>query len=100
MESAVAAVFNSGVMSSRDEIRLERMRAAPQTIELDFAIAHHARIRCSSAQIFRNEIIDDAGGEVGTQIDHVKRKIHPLRDSARVLEILVRAAGAAALRDW
>src|SRR6266851_1045317 len=99
MEAAVGAVFNPGVMSGRDEIRLERMRAAPQTIELDFAIAHHARIRRSSAEIFGDEIIYDAGGEVGTQIDHVKWKIHPLRDSARVLEILVRAAGAAALRD-
>src|SRR5216683_3074301 len=85
MEAAVGAVFNPGVVSGRDEIRLERMRAAPQTIELDFAIAHHARIRRSSAEIFRNEIVNDAGGEVGAQIDHVKRKIHPLRAAATLL---------------
>src|SRR5260370_26006262 len=99
MEAAVGAVFNSGIMSGRDKIRPERMRATTQAIELDFAIAHHARIRRSSAQIFRNEVIDHASGEVVAQIDHVKREIHPLRDSARVLEVLMRTASAATLRD-
>src|SRR5260370_10674463 len=97
MEAAVGAVFNPGVVSGRDKIRCQRMRAGPQTIELDFAIAHHARIRSAPAEIFGDKVIDHAGGEVGAQIDHVKRKIHPLGDPARIFEILMRATSAATL---
>src|SRR5260370_15848749 len=38
MEPAVWAVFDPRVVSGRAEIRLERIRAAPQAGELDFAL--------------------------------------------------------------
>src|SRR5208282_2313022 len=100
MKSAVGALLYSGVMSGRDIVGCKRASAAPQAIEFDLAIAHHARIRRAAAQIFGDEVIDHARGEVGAQINHVKRKIHLLRHPARIFEIVMRAAGAAALRDW
>src|SRR5208337_2644494 len=98
MESAVGALLDSGVMSGRDIVGRKRAGAAPQAIEFDLPIAHHTRIWRAPAQIFGDEIIDHARGEVGAQINHVERKIHPLRHPARIFEVVMRAAGAAALR--
>src|ERR1035437_11185952 len=98
MKSAVCPLLYSGVMSGRDVVGRKRAGAAPQAIEFDLAIAHHARIRRAPIEIFGDEVIDHARGEIGAQIDHIERKIHPLGHPARIFEIVMRAAGAAALR--
>ena len=69
-----------------------------QPVELDLAVAHHARIGRAAREIFRNEIADDACAEIGAQIDNIKRKTHPLGNPPRILEIIVRAASSATLR--
>src|SRR5579862_5293536 len=90
-------------MPGRYVVGVQRARAAPQAIELDLAIAHYARIRRAPAEIFGDEVVDHARGKVSAQIDHVERKVHALRDPARILEVVMRAAGPATLgerRGW
>jgi len=82
-----------------DEIRVERAGAAPQPIELDLAVAHHAWIGRPAGEIFGNKISNYARAKIGAEIDHIKWKAHPFGDAARILEVIVRAAGAATLRS-
>src|SRR5216684_6805160 len=98
MEAAARVTFDARVMASRDEIRFERTCALPKPIELDFTIAHDARIRRPPSKIFGDEMVDHPRVKVRAQIDDIEREVHSLRYPARVLEIVVRAAGAAPLR--
>jgi len=79
-------------MASGDEISLKRGGALPQPIELDFTIAHHARIGSAACQILRDKVIDYPRFEFGAQVDDIERKIQLFRNPARILEIVVRAA--------
>ena len=53
MEPPSAPALDSRVMPGRDEISLERASAAPQAVELDLPIAHHARIRGAARRDIR-----------------------------------------------
>ena len=45
MEAAARVALDTGIVAGRDVIRAERRGALAQAIELDLAIAHHARVR-------------------------------------------------------
>src|SRR5260370_5304167 len=98
METAARVTFDARIMASRDEIRFERACALPEPIELDFAIAHHARIRRPPGEILGDKIVDHPRGKISAQIDDIEREAHSLRYPSRGLEIVVRAAGATPLR--
>src|SRR5260370_28526400 len=95
METAARVTFDARIMASRDEIRFERACALPEPIELDFAIAHHARIRRPPGEILGDKIVDHPRGKISAQIDDIEREVHSLRYPARDLEIDVPAADAA-----
>src|SRR5579863_468740 len=97
-KDSVGAGCDPRVMAGRDEVRLKGARALPQAIELDLAIAHHARIRRAAAQVLGSKVVHHTGSEIRSQIDDVKGKIEPLRYPARVLEIVVRTTGPSAAR--
>src|SRR5208283_4444851 len=100
MKPVVGALHNPRIMPGRDIVGIQRARAAPQAIELDLAIAHHARIRSAPAEILGNKVVDHTRGKVCAQIDHIKRKVHALGHPARIFEIVMRTTGAAPLRNW
>src|SRR5258708_27295957 len=54
----VGALLYSGVVPGSHVAGIQRAGTAPQAIELDLAIAHHARIRRATAEIFGNEAVD------------------------------------------
>src|SRR5258706_16154460 len=97
MKRAVCIAIDLRIMARGNEVRFERASPAPEPIELDFAIAHYARIRRTPADIFGDKISNHTRCKISAQIDHVKWEVHPLGHSASVLKIIVRATSAAPL---
>src|SRR5712691_3740545 len=70
---SVAVMFDDRVMSGRDVIATERVRFAPKISELEFFVAHYARIRRPAGLILAREIIDHGALELVRLIDNVMR---------------------------
>jgi len=71
--SVLVVMFDDRVMSGRDVIATERVRFAPKISELEFFVAHYARIRRPSGLILAREIIDHGALELVRLIDNVMR---------------------------
>src|SRR5262249_40479704 len=72
-------------------------RAPPQEVELDVLVAERAGIRRAAGQVLGDERPHHRALEGIAEVEDVVRYAEPIRDGARVLEVVQRAAGAAAV---
>src|SRR6266481_5827421 len=77
-------VLDDGVMTGRDVIAAESLRFAPEVAELEFLIAHHARVRRSACLILSGEIVYYDALELIGLVDHVMGNAERMGYAARV----------------
>src|ERR1700736_5766349 len=70
---AILMVFDDRVMPGGDVIATERFGFLPKIAELQFLIAHYARIRRPTGLILAGKIIDDRALKLVRFIDNVMR---------------------------
>ena len=80
----VAHMLNDRVVTGRDVIAAESLRFAPEIAELEFLIAHHARVRRSAGLIFAGEIVYYDALELIGLVDHVMGNAERMGYAARV----------------
>src|ERR1700747_369280 len=69
----IAMMLDDRIVTGRDIIATERLRFSPKISELEFLIAHDARIRRTPGLLFAREIIDHGLLELVGFIAHVVR---------------------------
>ena len=79
-------------MTRRDVIAAERCRFTPEIAELEFFIAHHARVRRPTGLVLAGEIINHDALELVGFINHVMRNTERMRHAARISDRLRTAA--------
>src|SRR5450432_1475631 len=70
---AIGVLLDNGVMTGRYVIAIERTRLFPKAAELEFFIAHHARVGRAAGLVFARKIIDHDALELVGLVDHVMR---------------------------
>ena len=90
-------------MTRRDVIAPERCRFTPEIAELEFFVAHHARVRRPAGLVFAGEIINHDALELIGLINNVMRNTEGMRYAAGIGDRLrpaafVLRAGDAVLR--
>ena len=86
-------------MTGRDVIAAERCRFTPEIAELEFFIAHHARVRRAASLVFAGEIINHDALELIGLVNHVMRNAERMRYAARIGDRLRSAAFVLRARD-
>jgi hypothetical protein len=77
-----------------DVVTAEFVRLAQQRVELDVAIALHARVGRAPAAVLVDEVADDRVGEGASEVQHIVRDAKPPCDTTRILHRAQRAATA------
>ena len=67
-------MLDDRVMAGGDVIATERLRFVPKIAELQFFVAHHARVRRPAGLVFARKIVDHEALELIGLIDDVVRK--------------------------
>jgi hypothetical protein len=86
-------------MTSTDVIAAECPGFAPKTAELEFLIAHHARVRRPAGLVFAGEIINHDALELICFVNHVMRDAEGMRYPACIGDRLRPAAFVLRSRD-
>src|ERR1044071_5389539 len=92
-------MLNDRIMTSTDVIAAECPGFAPKTAELEFFVAHHARVRRPSGLVFAGEIINHQALELIGLVHNVVRNPERMRYAARVGDCLRSAAFVLCSRD-
>jgi len=92
-------MFNDRVMTGRDVIAAERCRFTPEIAELEFFIAHHARVRRPTGLVLAGEVINHDALELIGFINHVMRNTERMRDAACIGDRLRAATFVFRARD-
>ena len=79
-------------MPRSDVIAAQCPGFAPQIPELEFFVAHHARVRRPAGLIFAGEIINHHALELIGLVNHVMRNAECMRHAARIGDRLWPAA--------
>src|SRR5256885_3132600 len=86
-------------MTRRDVIAAERPGFAREMAELEFFIAHHARVRRPAGLVFAGKIINHDALELISLVNHVMRNAERMRYAARIGDRLRPAAFVLRSRD-
>src|SRR6476619_8609875 len=85
-------MFNDRVMTCCNIIAAERCRLTPKIAELEFFIAHHARVRRPTGLVLAGEVINHDALELIGFINNVMRNTERMRYAARISDRLRSAA--------
>lgn len=90
--AARSRTFNACEVARCDEICSELIRARDEGAELEFLIAHHARIGSASGFVFIGEVLDDLLLELLGFVDEIIRDAEFVANGARIHDGLGAAA--------
>src|SRR5204862_5504539 len=85
-------MLNNRVMARTDVLAAECRGFAPETAELQFLIAHHARVRRPARLVFAGEIVNHYPLELIGLVHHVMRNAERMRYAAGIGDRLRSAA--------
>jgi hypothetical protein len=88
----IKVMLDDRIMTRSDVIAAECPGFAPEITELEFLVAHHARVRRPAGLIFAGEIINHDALELIGLVNHVMRNAERMRYAARVGDRLRTAA--------
>ena len=97
ISSALRVVFDYGVVSRRDVVVSELLRAPEHSVELDAAVALDTRIRRPPADVALREMLHDVLAEAVLEIENEVLETELPRNIARVEDVRKRTAGLALL---
>src|SRR5262245_32688460 len=92
-------MLNDRVMPRSDVIAAQCAGFAPEIAELEFFVAHHARVRRPSGLVFAGEIINHNTLELIGLVNNVMRNAERVRYAARIGDRLWPAAFVLRSRD-
>src|SRR5437763_2803808 len=92
-------MLNDCIMTRRDVIAAERPGFTPEISELEFFIAHHARVRRPAGLVFAGEIINHDALELIGLVNDVMWNAERMRHAARIGDRLRSAAFVLRARD-
>src|SRR3970282_408325 len=83
------------VVAGRQVVGAQGQRVLQQRPELHAVVASQAGVGRAGARVLPHEAIDDAGGELPLEVQHVVRDAQPVAGGAGVVRVLDGAAAAA-----
>src|SRR5438874_11964582 len=92
-------MLNNRVMAGTDVLAAKCRGFAPETAELQFLIAHHARVRRPARLVFAGEIVNHYTLELIGLVNHVMWNAERMRDAAGIGDRLRTAALILRSRD-
>src|SRR6185369_11364781 len=92
-------MLNDRIMPRSDVIAAQCPGFAPEVPELEFFVAHHARVRRPASLVFADEIINHNALELICLVNHVMRDAERMRYAARISDRLWPAAFVLRSRD-